>query len=230
MIAKIGLKRALLILVLAGLLASLFGANEWLFKPKVVESQQQLGTAINELTTLQDEIKKMREDFVLFEKQKDFYETISRMGFFNDQDRVLARERFDTMQKLSKIISARYEIKAANILSDETPPETGFVVMESPITVELAAVDDLDVYRFIYYLNYGFPGHITINSLNIERLGDVTPDVLKQIGTGSPPALVTAKMELDWRTMARKDSIKTGDVAASASPGAPPVPAQGGQQ
>ena len=84
---------------------------------------------------------------VLLDHQKDFYDIISRMGFFNDQDRVLARQRFDTMQKLSKIISARYEIKAANILTDEVSPETGFVVMESPITVELAAVDDLDVYR-----------------------------------------------------------------------------------
>jgi hypothetical protein len=227
MIGKIGYKRALLLFVLAGLLVAFYVADEYLFKPKVIESQSALNTSMGEISTLQGEIDKMRADFTLFEKQKDFYDIISRMGFFNDQDRVLARQRFDTMQKLSKIISARYEIKAANILTDEVNPETGFVVMESPITVDLAAVDDLDVYRFIYFLNYGFPGHITINSLNIERKGDVSPEVLKSIGTGKPPELITAKMELDWRTMARKESIQP--ETASVPNANAPAPAGGAQ-
>lgn len=217
MIAKIGYKRALMLFVLAGLLAALYFADEFIFKPQVIQSQSELNAAMGEITTLQGEIDKMRADFALFEKQKDFYDIISRMGFFNDQDRVLARERFDTMQRLSKIISARYEIKAANVLTDEVNPDTGFVVMESPISVDLAAVDDLDIYRFIYFLNYGFPGHITINTLNIERKGDVSPEVLKAIGTGTPPELITAKMELDWRTMARKEAVQPPSLSSGPS-------------
>ena len=219
MIDKIGYKRALTIFILAALLAVMFAGNEFFFKSKVTESEQQLSAAKREASTLSTEIQKMRDDYVLFEKQKDYYAIISRMGFFNDQDRVLARERFDTLQKLSKIISAKYEIKAANILSEETSPETGFVVMESPITVDLAAVDDLDIYRFIYYLNYGFPGHITINKMNITRAAPVTPELLKEIGTGAPPQIVTAKLELDWRTMARKEAIQQQTVAVD--PNAP---------
>jgi hypothetical protein len=226
MIGKIGFKRALMLFVLAALAVVLFAANEWVFKPKVTESQAQLNQAMGEIGTLQGEIDKMRADFALFEQQKDFYDIISRMGFFNDQDRVLARQRFDTMQKLSKIISARYEIKAANILTQETNPETGFVVMESPISVELSAVDDLDIYRFIYFLNYGFPGHITINKLNIERKANVTPEILKQIGTGNPPEIVAAKMELDWRTMARKEAIQPSTLGQPVDA----VPPAGGVQ
>lgn len=221
MIEKIGFKRAFLLFILAGGLAALFAANEMLLKPKIEESQRQLNVSMGELQRLQGEVTKMRADFETFETQKTFYDTISRMGFFNEQDRVLARERFDTMQKLSKIISARYEIKAANILTGETSPDTGFVVMESPITVELSAVDDLDVYRFIYYLNYGFPGHITINNLDIERKAQVTPNVLKEIGTGNPPQVVSAKMELDWRTMARKEAIQPSSVAPAPGAGTP---------
>lgn len=221
MIEKIGLKRSLLLFVLAGGLAALFAANEMLLKPKIEESQRELNTSMGELGRLQGEVTKMRADFETFETQKAFYDTISRMGFFNEQDRVLARERFDTMQKLSKIISARYEIKAANILTGETSPDTDFVVMESPITVELSAVDDLDVYRFLYYLNYGFPGHITINSLDIERKAEITPNVLKEIGTGNPPQIVSAKMELDWRTMARKEAIQPSSVAPAPGAGTP---------
>jgi len=226
MIGKIGAKRAFFLITLVILLAVFGASSRLVFEPKATESRQKLQAAQGEITTLQGEISKMQAAFSSFEHEKVYYETISRMGFFNDQDRVLARERFDTMQRLSKIISARYEIKAANVLSEEIDPETGFVVMESPITVELSAVDDLDVYRFIYYLNYGFPGHITINNLNMERKEKIDPNVLKQIGTGNPPEIITAKLDLDWRTMARKESISPENIAKPVDPN---VPAGGAQ-
>ncbi len=221
MIGKIGAKRMTLLIMLVVLLAALGLSSEFIFAPKRTESQQRLQSVTGEVATLQAEITKMKGDFAAFEHDKAYFETISRMGFFNDQDRVLARERFDTMQKLSKIISARYEIKAANVLTDEADPETGFVVMESPITVTLSAVDDLDVYRFIYYLNYGFPGHITIKNLNMERKADVNPTILKEIGTGNPPEIITAKLDLDWRTMARKESIVQHNAVSPANQDAP---------
>lgn len=225
MIKDIGAKRAFLLLTLVVLLAGMVAISYLVLEPQTERSKQELNRVMGEKSTLQSEVDKMRADFVSFQKEKALFDTITKMGFFNDQDRVLARERFDTMQKLSKIISARYQIKAANIVADEGASAGDFVVMESPITVDLSAVDDLDVFRFVYYLNYGFPGHITINSLNMERKAEVTPTILKEIGTGSPPEIISAKLELDWRTMARKDSIAPQTLAptpgASGSQGQP---------
>jgi hypothetical protein len=221
MIARIGARRTFVLIGLVSVLALLFFMTEYVLKPNAMKSEQKLNVMRGELSTLQTEVQKMQADFVLFEKQKEFFNTISKMGFFNDQNRVLARERFDTMQKLSKITSAKYEIRAANLLTQESPPETGFVVMESPISVSLSAVDDLDVYRFIHYLNYGFPGHITISSINLTRNIDVTPEILKQIGSGTPPEIISAKLELDWRTMARTQDItpqSNNDPAATTPP------------
>lgn len=220
MIEQIGYKRFLRIVILVVILIALAAGTELVFKPKVEQSARDLSAAKSEVTTLSDEINKMRDAYNMFEQQKNYYAVISRMGFFNDQDRVLARERFETMQRLSKILSAKYEIKAANILSEEANPDTGFVLMESPISVELSAVDDLDIYRFIYYLNYGFPGHITINNISITRSANVTTDLLKQIGTGNPPPVVSAKMEMDWRTMARKEAIQPDIIAPPTDPNA----------
>jgi hypothetical protein len=221
MIGKIGYKRSLVILILAGVLGVLFVANEYLFKPKVLQSRQELNVAQGEISTLQGELDKMRADYTQFEKQKNFFDVITRVGFFSDQDRVLARERFDTMQKLSKIISAKYEIKAARILTKEVDPESGYVIMDSPIAIQLEAIDDLDIYRFIYFLNYGFPGHITIDNLMIERKEDVSPDTLRSIGTGNPRPMVAAKMDMHWRTMARKDTIKADVPTDELDPGVP---------
>lgn len=207
MIASIGYKKSLLLLVLAGVLGVLVFLTYVVFQPKAASSEIELATLTAQSSTLQAEVDQMRQDFTQFDSKKAMFENISRMGFFNDQNRVLARERFDTLQKLSKIMSARYEIKPAKIYSQDIPLETGFVVMESPITITLTALDDLDIYRFVYYLNYGFPGHITIEKLDIKREGEITPEVLKEIGKGNPPALITATMEMQWRTMARKESI-----------------------
>lgn len=217
MIKNIGAKRVLVILVLVAILVVSVLASYFVFEPQNEQVQQTLNKTMSEKTTLQSEVDKMRADFATFEQEKTFFDTISKMGFFNDQDRVLARERSDTMQKLSKIISAHYEIKAANIIAEDGASATDFVVMESPISVDLSAIDDLDVYRFIYYLNYGFPGHITINSLTMERKAEVTPTILKEIGTGSPPEIINAKMELQWRTMARKESIAPQTIAPTPS-------------
>lgn len=216
MIASIGYKRFLLILVLAAATGVLAFASYFVFAPKVVSTQSELSTLQAQSSTLQSEVDQMRDSFAQFDRKKVVFEDISKMGFFNDQNRVLARERFETLQKLSKIISARYEIKATNVLSQDIPIETGFVVMESPISITLTALDDIDIYRFIYYLNYGFPGHVTINHLEIVRDGEITPEVLKDIGTGKPPSLITATMELEWRTMARKESIAPGNLSIDA--------------
>jgi outer membrane murein-binding lipoprotein Lpp len=207
MIASIGYKKSLVLFALAAVLGVLVFSTYVVFQPKADASKTELMSLQAQASTLQSEVDQMRLDFTQFDSKKAVFENISRMGFFNDQNRVLARERFDTLQKLSKIMSARYEIKPAKIFSQDIPLETGFVVMESPITMTLTALDDLDIYRFIYYLNYGFPGHVTISNLDIKREGVITPEILKEIGTGNPPALITAKMEMQWRTMARKESI-----------------------
>ncbi len=240
MIKKLGIKRAFLLLVLSLVLGALFMQSEFLLKPKVLQSQAQLASIQDEVSRLQSEVDKMTTNFALFEKQKVVYDTLLNIGFFNTQDRSAARERLNTMQRLSKIISARYEIKSAKVVLDEVNPslktdpnavttvaveggqsEDGgekvntYVVLESPVTITLSALDDLDIYRFIYYLNYGFPGHISIESLVITRTGDVTPAALKNISNKNPKELLSAQMNLVWRTYTRKESLGTKDIAPS---------------
>ncbi len=207
MIEKIGAKRALVLFVLAGLCA-LFALAAYLFAiPQSNLKKQELDALLNEKSEVVADLEKMKADFITFEQQKILFEKISKTGFLNDQNRVLTRTRFDTLQALSKIVSAKYEIKAASISENDLSQNTGYVTMKSPITVELSAIDDLDIYRFVYYLNYGFPGHIRIKELLIARDGEINPETLKQIGAGAPPKIISAKMDLEWTTMARKDSI-----------------------
>lgn len=218
MIDKIGPRRATVLFVLIGAIAVLAVANYLFLRPKADSTKLELDGVRNETSVLKKETEKMRADLAVIEKQKLFFDSITKMGFFNEQDRLQARQRFETMQQLSKIISAKYEIRAATIVPDEAAEKTGYVIMDSPIKIDLSAIDDLDVYRFIYYLNYGFPGHITIRNVSIERKAELTPTVLKNIGSGLPTEIITATMDLQWRTMAKKESVDASILAPPTDP------------
>lgn len=210
MIAQIGFKRLVLLLALAGLVGVCVFLNYVVFGPQQEESARTLANVRGEESALRTEIDQMRLDFETFEKRKETFDRLTRLGFFNDQDRLLARERFDSIQALSKVISARYEISPAVIVPApiEGLAETGFVLVKTPVVLKLTAIDDLDIYRFLYYLTYGFPGHISISQMVIDRTLPVTPTVLKQIGTGTPPDLVNASISVEWTTLTRKEAME----------------------
>lgn len=203
----IGKKRMLVLVTLAVLLAVLSVLAFFVAVPQAQKTKKRLDEISANKNQIAIEMEKMRADYITFENQRNLFDKLEKTGFLNDQNRVLTRARFETLQRLSKIVSAKYEIKAAVITENELSENTGYVTMKSPISVTVSAIDDLDVYRFIYYLNYGFPGFIKIKDLVIDRTGEITPEVLKSIGAGAPPQIVTAKMELEWTTMTKKSSI-----------------------
>lgn len=224
MIQALGFKRVATLAAFAGLLILIYALNAFFLKSQTEKSFRDLNAVRGEIGTLRAELEKLQSDYALYEKEKATYEKITRMGFFQPQDRVTARQRLDTIQRMSKIISARYEIKAATAsaivrpgdLTNPVQPQEGvidaaaadFVMIESPMTVTLSAIDDVDIYRFMYYMNYGFPGHITMNKISMQKTGQVTPDVLKSIGTGAPPPLVSASVEMTWRSMIPRDVME----------------------
>jgi hypothetical protein len=231
MIHAISIKIIALILLLCAFAGVLTYINMGYLSQNVAESQKKLNIVRSESSELRTQVEKLKTDYAAFEKERDKFEQITRLGFFNAQDRVEAREKFGAIERLSKIMFARYEIKAASIVSSEKDLQTNvlgeiiaeqsvadYVVIESPVSVSLSAIDDIDIYRFIYYMNYGFPGHVTINQISIQKTEKLTADIIKQIGLGNPQELVTGTIDLTWRTMIQKsvaDSLSDLKVLSS---------------
>ncbi len=206
MIEQVGLRKVLILVILAGISAFIFGLDYLVLKPQKVQSEMELAQLQSDTAQLVQQTEVMRNDIALFETQKVLFQIINKMGFFNEQDRVLARERFKIMQRLSMVISAKYQIQSATVEENPDASLAGYIVLNSPISITLSALDDLDIYRFVYLLNYAFPGHITIKEFNIERKIDVNNVMLREIGTGGMPEVISATMMVEWRTMAKKSS------------------------
>lgn len=217
MIQSIGFKRLATLAVLFGAALALGFLNFYWLQPESLTAKTKLASLTSENSALSGEIEIMQSSMERFVGQKALFEKITNKGIFNEQSRVLARERFTVMQKLSRLLAAKYEIRPATLvpagLSVEGGESDTYGILRSPISITLSALDDLDIYRFVYYLNYSFPGHITIKNLYIERNKSVSPRTLKMIGGGDPPELVAAKMDVDWSTI-----VNTASVPVPAGP------------
>ena len=107
----------------------------------------------------------------------------------------------ERIQQEANVISAVASIQAGEFLQDEEASKASHEILRSPISVRVEALDDIDVYRYIYMVEKAFPGHVSLKKLNLSRKSDITGTILRAIASGSNPPLVQADIELTWHTM-----------------------------
>ena len=207
MIRVIGLQRVLILVLLAVLLGALFFYGMFVLKPEIVREQRELALNQSKISEMTANMDKLVQGMELFTEQKEEFEVIQKYGFFDPQNRVLARQHLNLMQKESRLLSAKYTIKPAVTEKNKIALEAGYKVLNTDIEFILEAIEDLDIYNFIYLLNYGFPGQISIKELKISRDQEVTQPLLRQIGVGKATPLVKAVFLVNWRTMVADDSL-----------------------
>lgn len=211
MIEVLGFKRILGLAVLVGLVAALAGAHYLVLVPHREQQDRNLRSVKSEVEMRQQETQRMREEFSRLDHVKFKYNQLLKFGFFSDQDRVFAREKLNELQKFSKVINARYEIKPVEEEENRKINEAGHRLLKSQIHITLNAFDDIDVYRFLYLLNYGFPGQVSVTAVDVRRIRDVTAPVLQAVGSGSYAPIVEGKISLDWYTIAPKEKNEEGE-------------------
>lgn len=202
MIGMIGVQRFLIILVLLVLAIGLGVANFQYFRPQADVMQRDLSAAKSEESTLRTEIEAMRGNMDLFKRQQVLFGLIEKDGFFNLQDRVTAREDLNALQSETKIVTLKYEIKSASMSLPEGIFDEKYAVLTSPLSIQIDALDDIDIYNFIGLLTYRFPGIVNVRSIDIKTQTPLTTDVLRRIKSGEAPVLVSASIEADWITLA----------------------------
>lgn len=197
----LGLKRVLglgLGLLVNGVMALLL----YLYLMPATQSRTaELETLRAEVSTRTTEVAGLRQEIEAFEGQKTAFEDLKRLGFFSAQDRVTAREKIDEIRNLSKLLSIHYKIEPATYAKDSLIAKAKHVIVTSPLSVRLDAIEDKDIYRFLYLMDTVFPGHVALEELSLEKKMDVTQPVLRQIGTGVPVVLVAGDAKLTWRTV-----------------------------
>lgn len=201
MIQILGYKRVLTLAILLGLNIVLGVALYYFIIPQKAKTEAELRTVTTAVVARRAEIETLRTQYEQVQEQKALFGELQKSGFFNAQDRVQARKMIEAIQTNSHVLSAKYAIRAAEVVENPIAANADHVVLESPITFTVEALDDIDVYSFIYWLENAFPGHISVDRFSIERAKEVDEVSLRQIGNGVPTVMVLATIDTSWRTI-----------------------------
>lgn len=212
MIKAIGINKFFLLLLLAVFIALAVFYNYQIITPDVTKLNRQVMTNKSEVSQMTQDLNSLTAGLEKFAQQKDAFEKVRRLGFFDPQNRVVAKQLITNIQRDSRLMTAKYTIKPAENLDDEKAREAGYKILSTDIDFILEALDDADVYKFVYLINYGFPGQVIINKLNIERDMEITQPLLRRIGVGQAQPIIKATFEVTWKTMVADETISVTET------------------
>lgn len=198
------------IVLLVGLLAGniLLACAAYLYlEPQNVEQARALSQVNSEVTTLRTDIARMQVEFDQLQIQKEDFQKLETDGFFKNQSRRNAQDVFNSIQKQSGVSLAIAKIDAGKTEENEEAKKAKYKLLMSPVDLKIEAVDDADIYHYLFLIEHYFPGHVSVESLNVKREADVTGTVLRGIASGASPALVKANVKMQWRTMIPEDQV-----------------------
>lgn len=209
----LGVKRIVILLVLASI-NGLLGAGTYLyFMPHNDELNGQLRTLTSQVAAKHADTAKLQGEYRVIQDQKVFFESLNAAGFFSNQNRAVARQRIGDIQKFTNVLSAKYDITAATVEKNPLAADSGDVVINSPVDIKVDALDDVDFYNFIYWVENAFPGIVSVKSMKVSRVADINETVLRAIGSGVAVTLINGEVSFEWRTM-----VPEKDVAGSMKP------------
>lgn len=207
MIAIIGARRLTLLMILL-VMNGVIAASLYLYiMPEKTKSAQNLSVLKGRTSTLQSDIDRMQLEFEQLGQQQEAFDNLKKDGFFNAQERSIAKDIFKKIQTESKVIAAVANIKSGYLDQNPEALKAKHVVLVSPVEIAIKAFDDTDIYRYIYLAEKTFPGHLSLESIVIERTRDVSAPVLRAIATGANPELVNAKITMLWKTMVPEPAV-----------------------
>lgn len=214
MIKVLGTKRLIVLGIFVGINALLGAVLYGYLEPSNLGLDRDLNSVKRQISSKRAEVGKLRVEYQQIQEEKEFFGGLENAGFFNDQDRVLARRRLQDIIDQSKVLSAKYDISPRVEVPNEKAKDANHVELSSPISVNVDAIDDADIFSFLYLVENAFPGQTSVQSFSLQRVQDVNEAVLRSVGTGSSPVLVKGQIGFVWKTIVPVDKLQANNAGA----------------
>ncbi|MBI1301041.1 MAG: hypothetical protein GC137_05190 [Alphaproteobacteria bacterium] len=207
MIQVIGIKRFIILVIM--ILANLgLGASTYLYLlPTQETTEGEVRALQGSIRVTQADIERMQIAFEQLDRQQEEFNKLKSRGFFSNQVRSNARKLFSEIQEEAKVFSAVASVKSGTTVDDPEAKKANHKLLYSPIEIEIEAMEDEAIYRYLKILKRRFPGNLFLNDVVIERSRDVTPAVLRSIASDGNVSLIKAEVNLTWRTMIPESDV-----------------------
>jgi len=211
MINILGGKRIITLLALLAINVVLVATWLMYLTPSKIQAERDLAGLKSNINTARSEISLMQSQYQDLTRLQERFDVIKDDGFFNLQRRRDAEEMLQEVQDRSGVIAASVKLSPGKSSDDIGDNQTDYLLLESSMEITLDALDDADVFRYIFYIQEYFPGHISIESVDLKRENDLSVDLLKSITNKQNPKMVGAVVDLVWRTMIPKSEYTSED-------------------
>lgn len=201
MIGILGIRRVIALSVLLVISVAMGFLLYFYILPENAKVERDLRVVRASVSSARAELEKLQNDMEFFQEQKGLYDNLEQIGFFSRQDRFDARRRIEAIQNESNILHMHYNIKPAIVEENKQAAKADYVVLKTPATVDVDAMDDLDFYSFMYWIDNAFTGQVSITGFDMERVLDVNDRTLRRIGGGNPTTLLKGSLSFEWRTL-----------------------------
>lgn len=205
MIKVIGTRRIIMLAVLLAANAALAAGTYMYLIPQNEKLERDLRQVKSNVSSKRSEAERLRTEHAQILTQKSAFEHLKAAGFMGHQDRFLVRDRMEAIQGYSRVLTAKYNIQPVAVEENAQAAMSDQVILSSKMNADIDAIGDIDVYRFVYWLENGFPGHIMINNVVMRRQNEVNDVTLRQLGTGTPLVMVRGQLDFEWRTMVPRE-------------------------
>lgn len=202
MIVVLGRRRIMILAVLAGICLLLSAFYLAILFPQVSESDRMLRGLRGDVSGMEEKTRSLRAAHEEFQANKADFDRIEQVGFFNTQDRMLIRERFQSMKKDAGILNAKYEMGPAKVVASPLVEDAGYRLLRSEMEISLEASDDVRLYAFLYALGNEFPGRVSFTDVSIMRMDKgLSNAIYAELASANPPVLVTATIKAEWYSL-----------------------------
>lgn len=200
-IDDLGMKRVVILAVLLGINAAFYYGAFMFYGPQNTQQERTLQRTISKIKSLRKDVESMRVEYDQLQDRQGQFEELRDSGFFSSQSRRQAQELFNQIQDRSGVSFALANVQAGALAGTENTRAANHEILESEISIKLESVKDVDVFEYLDMVKKEFPGHVTLQSLNVFRVSDVSGSILNQISKGEKPVLIEADAQFVWRTM-----------------------------
>lgn len=221
MIKLIGLKRIIILAIMAGINALCVVGYFLAVEPMISSVQADLAAVNGQAADLQQKLSTIQNSMVFMQKNRPKYAALRERGFFKEQNRFVLNPILDDLRKKTDLSSFSFSVSGVKEIPNSDADDMGYKLISSTIAIDKIETPlDTDIYSFLQKIADIFPEHTRILSFEIKRASDLNADILQKISEGKPAGLMQASVKFDWMTLVPKAA--TSATGASGA-GTPPV-------
>lgn len=202
----IGTSRTIVIGVLIAINALVFLSKTYYLDEQKRQATRSLSGIQSETRQMQTETRQIVERSEELLRKSVAFEELRQEGILNDQNRVTVRDSFNMMAGVTELIDASYSVSPAEPVENDMLERAGYKLLQSNVEVEMAAINDVKMYNFLYLIANKYPGIVNIKTVEVSKTAEVTANALRAMNSDNPRPLVEGFVSFDWISVAPLDS------------------------